>query len=34
MSRAKSVGSYTPKKKQNRTRRVRSASPETNLLKK
>ena len=34
MLRAKSVGSYTPKKKQNRTRRVRSASPETNLLKK
>ena len=34
MSRARSVGSNTPKKKKNRTRRVRSASPETNLLKK
>ena len=34
MSRARSVGSNTPKKKKNTTRRVRSASPETNLLKK
>ena len=33
MSRARSVGSNTPKKKKNTTRRVRSASPETNLLK-
>ena len=34
MPKARSVGSNRPKKKKNRTRRVRSASPETNLLKK